>query len=125
MGSWLVNYTIGQPINEFPMALFQDIGPVQMNFQLSSSQIGARTLTIATTYAFAGGRPKVTVNDWEGPLFGLPEVPYGRGITRGTYRGFVSCMFSGSKSYALSVTQNAEYVIGIREFSHFGTSCQC
>lgn len=75
------------------MAVFQDIGPVQINFELTSNQIGARTLKIATTYAFAGGRPAVTVNSWEGPLFGLPQVAYGRGITRGTYRAFVSRTF--------------------------------
>lgn len=93
MQPWVVNYTIGQQINEFPMAVFQDVGPVLINFELSSSQIGARTLKIATTYAFAGGRPRVTVNSWEGPWFDGPELAYGRGITRGTYRAFVSRAF--------------------------------
>ena len=91
MRSWQATYTVGQPIDDFPMAAFQGIGSVQINFQLSSSQIGARTLKIATTSAFAGGRPQVTVNNWKGPSPGLPQVAYGRGVTRGTWRGFVSC----------------------------------
>ena len=75
------------------MAEFKDIGGIAINFQLSDSQIGARTLKIATTSAFDGGRPQVTVNGWKGPLPDTPPKVHSRGITRGTWRGFVSCTF--------------------------------
>ncbi|KAF8195412.1 polysaccharide lyase family 4 protein [Pholiota molesta] len=44
-------------------------GPITFTWSASSSQIGARTLRIRTTSAFAGGRPQIRV-------------------TRGTWRGF-------------------------------------
>jgi rhamnogalacturonan endolyase len=43
-----------QDIGYFPMAIFKDIGPVTVRFALSSSQLGARTLEIGVTLAFAG-----------------------------------------------------------------------
>jgi len=72
------------------MAIFKNTGSVQINFQLSDSQIGARTLKIATTASFADGRPQVKVNNWKGPLPGAPPRINSRGITRGTWRGIVS-----------------------------------
>ena len=99
------------------MAIFKDIGPVPIFFQLSPSQIGARTLKIATTSEFAGGRPQVTVNSWKGPLPGTPPKLESRGVTRGTWRGFVSCTFSASSSTVLSVTQNQEYIVNIRKLT--------
>ena len=86
------------------MAIFKDIGPVQINFQLSSDQIGARTLKIATTSAFGGGRPQVTVNGWKGPLPGTPPKVDDRGVTRGTWRGFVSFRSSAPRSTVLNTT---------------------
>ena len=64
MGSWSgLTYTVGtSSVGDFPMAVFKAVGPVAVNFNLTSSQIGARTVKIATTLAFAGGRPIVTVN---------------------------------------------------------------
>jgi len=53
--------------------------------------VGARTLEIATTLAFAGGRPQATVNEWAGDAPAAPNQPDSRGITRGTWRGNVSC----------------------------------
>lgn len=124
MQPWKATYTVGQPIGGFPMAVFKDIGPVQIIFQLSSSQIGARTLKVATTSAFAEGRPKVTVNNWEGPSPSLPQPAVNsRGVTRGTWRGFVSCMFSGPGSTMLNVTQNQEYIVNIREHACLGGFC--
>ena len=99
------------------MAIFKDVGPVQINFQLSSDQIGARTLKIATTSAFAGGRPQVTVNGWKGPSPGVPLKVDSRGVTRGTWRGFVSCIFLMPRSTALNAVQNQEYIVDIRELA--------
>ncbi|RPD69393.1 polysaccharide lyase family 4 protein [Lentinus tigrinus ALCF2SS1-7] len=89
MGGWAgIAYTVGSSaVSSFPMALFKDVGPVTVNFSLSSSQTGARTLKIATTLAFAGGRPTVTVNGWSSSTPPAPSQPDSRGVTRGTWRG--------------------------------------
>ena len=103
MRPWKVDYTVGQPIGDFPMAIFEDIGSVQINFQLLTDQIGARALKIATTAAVAGGRPQVTVNNWKGPMSGAPPKVDSRGVTRGTWRGIVSNISTPS-STVLNVT---------------------
>lgn len=118
MHPWKVTYTVGQPIGNFPMAVFKGIGPVRINFQMSSDQIGARTLKIATTSAFAGGRPQATVNSWKGSLCSNPPRVDSRGVTRGTWRGFVSYIFSAPISTALNITQNEEYIVNIRKFTY-------
>ncbi|KAJ7599273.1 polysaccharide lyase family 4 protein [Mycena floridula] len=88
MHAWLVTYTVGsQAIGFFPMAIFQDIGPVTVRFALTSGQGGARTLQIGTTLAFAGGRPQVTINSWTSAIPAAPSQPDSRGVTRGTWRG--------------------------------------
>ncbi|KAL0958364.1 hypothetical protein HGRIS_000505 [Hohenbuehelia grisea] len=88
MSNWgPITFNVGSSIGSFPMALFKAVGPVTINFSLSSSQIGARTLQIGTTLAFAGGRPSVVVNSWNGPQPAAPSQPDSRGVTRGTWRG--------------------------------------
>ncbi|TRM60328.1 polysaccharide lyase family 4 protein [Schizophyllum amplum] len=87
MNDWVSPYTVGDDIYNFPMAIFKDIGAATVSFTLSSSQGGARTLEIATTLAFAGGRPSVTINDWSGDNPAAPDQPDSRGVTRGTWRG--------------------------------------
>jgi rhamnogalacturonan endolyase len=89
MSNWAVStFTIGSSVSSFPMALFKAVnGAIKINFTLSSSQIGARTLRIGTTNAFAGGRPQVLVNSWTGPAPPAPSQPDSRGVTRGTWRG--------------------------------------
>ncbi|KAJ7869982.1 polysaccharide lyase family 4 protein [Mycena leptocephala] len=88
MHDWLRTFTVGQQdIGFFPMAIFQAIGPVTIRFALASGQGGARTLKIATTLAFAGGRPVVTVNTWTSAIPAVPAQPDSRGVTRGVYRG--------------------------------------
>jgi rhamnogalacturonan endolyase len=42
--------------------------------------VGARTLEIGTTLAFAGGRPQVQVNGWTGPSPPAPSQPDSRGM---------------------------------------------
>ncbi|KAG9121138.1 hypothetical protein FRC07_003031 [Ceratobasidium sp. 392] len=88
MHEWLRTYTVGQQdIGYFPMAIFKAVGPVTVRWALSSSQLGARTLEIGVTLAFAGGRPQVTINGWTGPAPAAPSQPDSRGVTRGTWRG--------------------------------------
>ncbi|PSR71960.1 hypothetical protein PHLCEN_2v12170 [Hermanssonia centrifuga] len=81
MSSWgPITFTIGNSVSSFPMAQFKDVNnPTTIKWAASSSQIGARTLRIRTTSAFAGGRPQITVNSWTS---GEPA-----GVTRGTWRG--------------------------------------
>ncbi|CAA7268444.1 unnamed protein product [Cyclocybe aegerita] len=89
MSNWAsaLTFNVGSSINSFPMALFKTIGPLTIRFNLSSSQLGARTLQIGTTLAFAGGRPSVQVNSWSAPNPSAPSQPDSRGVTRGTWRG--------------------------------------
>ena len=76
------------------MAIFKDVGSAKVTFTLSSGQGGARTLEIATTLAFAGGRPQVTINNWTSDNPAAPSQPDSRGVTRGTWRGNVSGLAS-------------------------------
>ncbi|KAF8202700.1 rhamnogalacturonase B [Mycena galopus ATCC 62051] len=88
MSSWApVTFTIGSAATSFPMAIFQAIGAVTIKTTLTSSQIGARTLAIATTLAFAGGRPIVSVGSFTSAVPAVPNDPDSRGVTRGTWRG--------------------------------------
>ncbi|KII94687.1 polysaccharide lyase family 4 protein [Plicaturopsis crispa FD-325 SS-3] len=90
MSSWgPVTFTVGSSsVSSFPMAQFVDVNnPTTIIFTLSSSQIGARTLRIRTTSAFAGGRPKVNVNSWSSSSPSAPTAIDSRGVTRGTWRG--------------------------------------
>ncbi|KAL1706610.1 polysaccharide lyase family 4 protein [Schizophyllum commune] len=88
MGNWAVSsFTVGNDASGFPMAIFKDIGAAKVTFTLSSGQGGARTLEIATTLAFAGGRPQVTINNWTSDNPAAPSQPDSRGVTRGTWRG--------------------------------------
>lgn len=88
MHEWVQTFTVGQQaVGFFPMAAFKDLGPVTVRFALASGQGGARTLDIATSLAFAGGRPQVVINGWTGPAPPVPNQPDSRGVTRGTWRG--------------------------------------
>ncbi|KAH6909581.1 rhamnogalacturonase B [Coprinopsis sp. MPI-PUGE-AT-0042] len=88
MASWgPLTYNVGDSLTNFPMAIFKGIGPVTIRFNLASNQLGARTLEIGVTLAFAGGRPQVQVNGWTGPSPPAPSQPDSRGFTRGTWRG--------------------------------------
>ncbi|KAL1690818.1 polysaccharide lyase family 4 protein [Schizophyllum commune] len=88
MGNWAVSsFTVGNDASGFPMAIFKDVGAAKVTFTLSSGQGGARTLEIATTLAFAGGRPQVKINNWTSDNPAAPSQPDSRGVTRGTWRG--------------------------------------
>ncbi|TFK73605.1 polysaccharide lyase family 4 protein [Pluteus cervinus] len=90
MSNWgPVTYTIGSnSASSFPMAQFKAVNnPTTIRWSASSSQIGARTLRIRTTEAFAGGRPQVQVNNWTSSAPPAPPAVDSRGVTRGTWRG--------------------------------------
>ncbi|KAF4547948.1 Rhamnogalacturonate lyase A [Elsinoe fawcettii] len=90
MAKWgAVTYTVGSSaLNTFPMALFKSVNnPVTIKFSLTSAQLGAATLRIGTTLAFAAGRPQAKVNSWTGPAPAAPNKVDSRGVTRGAYRG--------------------------------------
>ncbi|KAI0320147.1 Rhamnogalacturonase B, N-terminal-domain-containing protein [Amylostereum chailletii] len=90
MSSWdPVTFTVGSSaVSSFPMAQFKSANsPTTIVWKASSSQIGARTLRIRTTSSFAGGRPQVTVNSFNGPVPAAPTAVDSRGVTRGTWRG--------------------------------------
>ncbi|KAK7048239.1 putative rhamnogalacturonate lyase A [Favolaschia claudopus] len=74
--------------SSFPMAQFKAVNnPTTIKWTASSSQIGARTLRIRTTEAFAGGRPQITVNSFTSSAPAAPPAVDSRGVTRGTWRG--------------------------------------
>ncbi|KAL7622673.1 aspartate-semialdehyde dehydrogenase-like protein [Parahypoxylon ruwenzoriense] len=89
MAAWApVTYTVGSSsVDQFPMALFQNVNnPVTIKFNLKSAP-GAATLRIATTLSYAGSRPQAKVNSWSGPAPSAPTKIDSRGVTRGAYRG--------------------------------------
>ncbi|KAI1101331.1 polysaccharide lyase family 4 protein [Jackrogersella minutella] len=72
----------------FPMAIFVDVNNGQkITFSLSSAVTSAATLRIATTLAYAGGRPQATVNSYSCSAPAAPTAVDSRGVTRGAYRG--------------------------------------
>ncbi|KAF5331304.1 hypothetical protein D9758_015809 [Tetrapyrgos nigripes] len=89
MSDWgPLTFTIGDDHREFPMAQFQDVNdPTTITWTASSEEIGARTLRIRTTSAFASGRPQITVNDYKSDVPPAPTKVDSRGVTRGTWRG--------------------------------------
>ncbi|CAE6412086.1 unnamed protein product [Rhizoctonia solani] len=90
MSSWgPVTYTIGSSSPpSFHMAQFIGVNnPTTIKWAASSSQIGARTLRIRTTSAFASGRPTIKVNSWSSATPAAPTKVDSRGVTRGTWRG--------------------------------------
>lgn len=89
MSSWGPStYTVGQSSpRDMPLALFKSVNsPQTIRFSLSSAASSA-TLRIATTISFAGGRPSVTVNGWNGAVPAAPPKIDSRAVTRGAYRG--------------------------------------
>ncbi|KAF9468615.1 polysaccharide lyase family 4 protein [Collybia nuda] len=90
MGKWgPITFTVGSSsVGSFPMAQFKGVNnPTTIKWTATSSQIGARTLRIRTTEAFAGGRPQITVNSWTSSAPAAPPAVDSRGVTRGTWRG--------------------------------------
>ncbi|KAI0485126.1 Rhamnogalacturonase B, N-terminal-domain-containing protein [Xylariaceae sp. FL0804] len=73
----------------FPMAIFKSVNDGQViSFSADAdAAASAATLRMATTLAFAGGRPQATVNDYVCESPSAPTEIDSRGVTRGAYRG--------------------------------------
>jgi Polysaccharide lyase family 4, domain III/Rhamnogalacturonan lyase B, N-terminal/Polysaccharide lyase family 4, domain II len=82
-------YTIGDPVSNFPMACWQtNNNPVTIHFNLTSLPTNNLTLRAGITCAYAGGRPKPTVNSYTPSSNPSPSSqPNSRSLTVGTYRG--------------------------------------
>ncbi|MGN6367724.1 MAG: rhamnogalacturonan lyase B N-terminal domain-containing protein [Phycisphaerae bacterium] len=89
-------YTIGASTpDQFPMIQAKDVNnSTRIVFTLTPQQAATNlTLRIGDTFAFAGGRPFITVNAgtataWTSAIPAPPPNLNSRGITRGTWRGF-------------------------------------
>ena len=98
----------------FPMAQFKAVNsPVTLNFQLSSVPSTGAKLRIATTIAFAGGRPAISIGGYSSPASASPAPVdlNSRGVTRGTWRGVnatytftipASALHTGTNSIAIT-----------------------
>jgi rhamnogalacturonan endolyase len=84
-----VTYTVGDPISNFPMACWQtNNSPVTIQFNLASLPTNSLTLRAGITCAYAGGRPKPTVNSYTPSSNPSPSAqPSSRSLTVGTFRG--------------------------------------
>ncbi|KAJ8691452.1 hypothetical protein PTI98_011021 [Pleurotus ostreatus] len=94
MSSWgPTTFTIGSSsIPDFPMAQFKAVNnPTTIRWTASSSQIGARTLRIRTTEAFAGGRPQITVNSFTSNAPAAPTAVDSRGLVTSQYIMLLLC----------------------------------
>ncbi len=90
MSAWgPLTYDVGDPIANFPMACWQtNNNPVTIHFNLASLPTNALTLRVGITCAYAGGRPKPTVNSYTPSSNPSPSPqPSSRSLTVGTYRG--------------------------------------
>ncbi|MEV6381126.1 rhamnogalacturonan lyase B N-terminal domain-containing protein [Streptomyces sp. NPDC051773] len=88
---WTGDVTLdgGRPAASFPAYVWQDVNDgVRILFKLTPAQAAAaHTLRIGVTDAFAGGRPRVSINDWASPVPAAPKQPSTRSLTTGSYRG--------------------------------------
>jgi len=87
---WTGDVTIGAgDAASFPAYMWQGVNDgVRIHFKLTTQQASAaRTLRIGVTDAFAGGRPRVTVNGWTSAVPAVPSQPSTRSLTTGSYRG--------------------------------------
>lgn len=84
-----LTYAVGDPISTFPMACWQtNNNPVTIHFNLTSLPTNSLTLRAGITCAYAGGRPKPTVNSYTPSSNPSPSSqPSSRSLTVGTYRG--------------------------------------
>ncbi|TLS42576.1 rhamnogalacturonase B precursor [Streptomyces montanus] len=88
---WTGNVTIGSgdEAAAFPAYMWKNVNDgILVYFKLTKAQAAAaHTLRIGVTTAYAGGRPRVTVNDWVSPILVAPTQPSTRSLTTGSYRG--------------------------------------
>jgi rhamnogalacturonan endolyase len=116
MSSWSVpTFAATSAASGFPMALFKSVNsPIAVTFNLSSVPSAGVVLRIATTVAFAGGRPAVAIGSYTSPSSASPAPTdlNSRTVTRGTWRGInhtytftipASALHTGSNSLTISV----------------------
>jgi rhamnogalacturonan endolyase len=116
MSSWSVpTFAASSSASGFPMALFKAVNsPIAVTFNLSSVPAAGATLRIATTVAFAGGRPAVSIGSYTSPSSASPAPTdlNSRTVTRGTWRGInhtytfaipASALHTGSNTITISV----------------------
>jgi rhamnogalacturonan endolyase len=88
---WTGNVTIGGggEAASFPAYMWKDVNNgILIYFRLTRAQAAvAHTLRVGVTDAFAGGRPRVSVNDWVSAIPTAPTQPGTRSLTTGSYRG--------------------------------------
>ncbi len=88
MAEWSPGTVASTDAAAFPMAIFASVNNGQaISFSLGAAVDAAATLRIATTLAFAGGRPQASVNSFACPAPSAPAAIDSRGVTRGAYRG--------------------------------------
>ncbi|KAH8650697.1 Rhamnogalacturonase B, N-terminal-domain-containing protein [Ilyonectria robusta] len=93
MGDWdTPTFVVGKSKDvDFPMILLKDVNDARViEFNLDAALNEATTLRIATTMAISGGRPGVTLNDFEGKIPSGPPVTPSRGPTKGKTHGDMS-----------------------------------
>ena len=88
---WTGNVTIGSGSEaaSFPAYVWKDVNDgILVYFKLTKAQAAAaHTLRVGVTDAFAGGRPRVAVNDWVSAIPSAITQPETRSLTTGSYRG--------------------------------------
>ncbi|KAL4810829.1 Rhamnogalacturonase B, N-terminal-domain-containing protein [Aspergillus unguis] len=98
--------------SDFPMALFADVNNnFEIQFSLDSiPDTETVTVRVATTLAFASGRPQITLNDSECDAPEAPDKIDSRGVTRGAYRGYGEVYTCDFEAGSLSEGLNSVYV---------------
>ncbi|WNJ94800.1 rhamnogalacturonan lyase B N-terminal domain-containing protein [Vibrio ruber] len=84
------NFIVGNtPARAFPAYMWKDINNDHIiYFRLNDAQRAkAHRVRIGITVAYAGGRPKISVNNWTSSNPPPPTQPKTRTLTVGTYRG--------------------------------------
>jgi rhamnogalacturonan endolyase len=90
MASWgPTTYTVGSSsVGAFPAYQWTGVNdPTTVEFTLSAGQVAARTVRIGISAAYAGGRPRISVNSWTSAIPSPSTQPTSRSLTIGTYRG--------------------------------------
>lgn len=110
MAAWTVpDYVIGTSTaaTGFPAYQWKDVnGNLVIRFNLAQGEIRAYTVRAGITVGFAGGRPKITVNNWSSAIPAAPTQPKTRTLTVGTYRGNNTMLTFNIPASELVVGQN-------------------
>ncbi len=104
LSSWSPGpYIVGasSPAAGMPCYHWKDVNGGQIvQFNLAPNQLVASTVRIGITSAYAGGRPRISVNSWTAANPSASSQPDSRTLTVGTYRG-------NNATYTFSVPTSA------------------